>query len=135
MSEKENIAKSPSGRVTRTPVGRRNRLTVTNKDAGFHYRFVNDTNDNVLRYQEAGYEFVPDSKHTVGDKRVNLATSEGSIKQISVGGDTKAFLMRVPNDIYQENQKEKAHRVDLLEEDTKRTALTGTYGKLETSRS
>lgn len=135
MSEKETIAKSPSGRVTRTPVGRRNRLTVTNKDPAFHYRIVNDTADNVLRYQEAGYELVPDSKHAVGDKRVNMATSEGSIKQISVGGDVKAFLMRVPKDIYEDNQKEKAARVDQLEEDSKRNALTGTYGKLETSRS
>jgi hypothetical protein len=135
MSEKETIAKSPSGRVTRTPVGRRNRLTVTNKDAGYVYRFVNDTGDNVLRYQEAGYEFAPDSKHTVGDKRVNMATSEGSIKQVSVGGDMKAFLMRIPKDIYEDQQKAKQARVDQLEEDTKRTALNGTYGKLETSRS
>lgn len=135
MSEKETISKSPSGRVKRAPIGRRNVLTVSDKDPNFVYRIVNDVGDNVARLQEQGYTFAPDSKHTVGDKRVNAISSEGSLKQVSVGQGVKAFVMRIPRDEYMDQQKQKQEYVDQLEDATKQTALHGTYGKLEINRS
>ena len=135
MSEKETISKSPSGRVKRAPIGRRNVLTVSDKDPNYVYRVVNDTGDNVHRLKEQGYEFAPDSKHTVGDKRLNATTSEGSLKQISVGDGMKAYVMRIRKDEYAEQQAEKQTYVDELEKATKQQALTGTYGKLEHTRS
>lgn len=130
----ETINKSPSGRVKRSPVGRRNVLTVSDKEPGYQYRVVNDTGDNVLRFQEMGYEFVPDKKTVVGDKRVNQITSEGTNKVISVGGGVKAYIMRIKQDEYQEAQKDKQDLVTEQENATKQTALTGTYGKLEINR-
>lgn len=135
MSEKETISKSPSGRVKRAPIGRRNVLTVNDKDPNYVYRVVNDVGDNVHRLQEQGYDFAPDSKHTVGDKRVNAITSEGSLKQVSVGNGIKAFVMRIRKDEYTEQQAEKQEYVTELENATKQQALNGTYGKLEHTRS
>lgn len=130
----ETINKSPSGRVKRTSVGRRNVLTVKDKEAGFVYRVVNDTSDNAIRFQELGYEFVPDKKTSVGDKRVNQITSEGTNKMISVGGGVKAFVMRIKQDEYDAQQQDKQDFVTEQENVTKQTALSGTYGKLEINR-
>src|ERR1700752_1670997 len=97
---KEAISKSPSGRVRRTPVGLRNRLSVLGKDANFEYRIVNDTNDRIGQFLDAGWELVDASAVRVGDRRVDTASSEGSKAQVSVGNDTKAFVMRIKKEWY-----------------------------------
>ena len=71
-------SKAPSGRVSRTPVGTRNILTVKGKDPNYVYRHVNDIDDRISMFQEAGYELVQDESVVVGDKRVNAASSLGS---------------------------------------------------------
>jgi hypothetical protein len=136
MSElKEAIAKAPSGRVQRTPIGKRNVLTVAGKDANYEYRIINDSGDRVQEFLEAGYELVKEDSVKVGDKRVNKASAEGSVSQISVGQGQKAFVVRIKKEWYQEDQKAKQDQVDLQEKATKSKALDGTYGKLEISRS
>lgn len=127
---KDNIAKAPSGRVTRTPVGSRNILTVKGKDPNYVYRIVNDEEDRVARFKEGGYELVPDEAVKVGDNRANGASSMSSMKQLSVGGGRKAYLMRIRKDWYEEDQKDKQKQVDAMESTTKQKALSGTYGKL-----
>lgn len=131
---KEAIAKAPSGRVRRTPIGKRNVLTLTGQDPNFNYRIVNDQGDRIQRFVDAGYELVPASDVQVGDKRVNQATPEGSHAQVSVGGGEKAFVMRIRKDWYDEDQKAKQAEVDAVESSTKQKALDGTYGKLEITR-
>lgn len=134
-NEKEAIAKAPRGRTQRTPIGKRNVLTVAGKDANYEYRIVNDSGDRVQEFLDAGYETVSESSVRVGDKRVNKASAEGSISQISVGQGQKAFVMRIRKDWYQEDQAAKQKHVDQLETTIKEKALDGTYGKLEISRS
>lgn len=134
MSQKETIAKAPAGRVRRTPVGRRNVLTVTGKEPGYVYRVVNDVGDNVQRYLNAGYEFVDASKVTIGDTRIGAPTATGSNAEAQVGGGTKAFVMRQKDEFYQEDQAAKQALVDKMEAATKEKALDGNYGKLEISR-
>lgn len=136
MSEvKEAIAKAPSGRVQRTPVGTRNVLTVSGKDPDYVYRIVNDSGDRVQEFLDAGYELVKESSVKVGDKRVNKASAEGSVSQISVGQGQKAFVVRIKREWYDEDQAAKQQKVNELEAATKAKALDGTYGKLEISRS
>lgn len=118
-TEKEAISKAPAGRVTRTPVGQRNILTVAGKDPNYVYRIVNDIDDNVLRYEQAGYEFCDDSTHTVGDRRASQGTNIGSKKMFSVGRGTKAFLMRIKRDWYDEDQRVKQKFVADQEASTK----------------
>lgn len=134
-NEKEAIAKAPRGRPQRTPVGQRNVLTVTGKDPSYVYRIVNDLGDRVQEFLDAGYELVESNSVRVGDKRVNQASSEGSISQVSVGQGQKAFVMRIKKEWYEEDQQAKQKTVDQLEATIKEKALDGTYGKLEISRS
>jgi len=122
------------GRVTRTPVGSRNILTVKGKDPNYEYRIVNDTDDRITQLQEAGYELVSDDAVDVGDKRVSQGTSVGSKKVFSVGQGIKAYVMRIKKEWYEEDQASKQRRVDAQESSIKEKALDGTYGKLDILR-
>jgi len=136
MSEvKEAIAKAPVSRTTRTPVGSRSVLTVTGKEPGYVYRIINDSGDRVQEFLDAGYELAEKDSVRVGDKRVNKATSEGSVSQVSVGRGQKAFVVKIKQEWYEEDQARKQRRVNELEDATKAKALDGTYGKLEVTRS
>lgn len=133
MQNKE-ATKAASGRTKRVPVAGKQPLAVRGKEAGFHYRIVNDTDDRILTFKDAGYEVVTSEDTTVGDKRVDRPSEPGSVKHISVGGGTRAVLMRIPDDWYEEDQAAKQIRIQALEDATKRDALSGHYGKLDTAR-
>lgn len=132
---KEAIVKAPERRVRRTPIGQRNVLTVTGKEAGYHYRIVNDTGDRVQDFLDNGWETVPAKDIRIGDKRLGVASEEGSIATASVGGGHKGVVLRIREDWYQEDQDAKQAYVSKIEEATREKALDGTYGKLEISRS
>jgi hypothetical protein len=134
MATKDSIAKSPSGRVRRTPVGVRNVLTVAGKEAGYEYRIVNDTGDRVEQFKAAGYEVVSAKDVTVGDRRISSASAEGSAATVSVGGGTKGVVMRIPKEWYEEDQVRKQNDIDQTEAATKADALNGTYGRFDVSR-
>lgn len=129
-----NTSKAPSGRPQRTPVGTRNVLTVKGKDPNYEYRIVNDVDDRITQFLEAGYELVDDEAVQVGDKRVNAASSLGSKKEISVGQDVKARVMRIKREWYEEDQARKLSHVAEIERATKEKALDGTYGEFKVSR-
>ena len=131
---KEAIAKAPSGRTQRVPVGTRNVLTVMGKDPNYEYRIINDSGDRVQEFMDAGYELVEKESVRVGDKRVNSATAEGTVAQLSVGQGQKGYVVRIKKEWYDEDQAKKQRRVNELESATKAKALDGTYGKLELSR-
>lgn len=131
---KEAIAKSPSGRVRRTPVGARNVLTVGGKDPAYVYRIVNDEGDRVEQFKAAGYDVVSASDVTVGDRRITKASSEGSAAQVSVGGGVKAVVMRIKKEWHDEDQNAKIANIASSEAATQSEALKGNYGKFEISR-
>ena len=119
-------------RPRRTSInGVRNVLSVTGTEPGFVYRFVNDTGDRVAQFQEAGYEIVTDEKGAVkvGDKRVGKASATGSAVEANVGQGTKAYLMRIPEEWYQEDQAAKQAAIDQREQamldEARRSGLTG----------
>lgn len=131
--QKETINQAPSGRVKRQPVGFRNRLVAKKQDPNYVYRFVNDIDDRIEMFKDAGYEMADMGRNMVGDKRMdNNPTVD---KSISVGGGTRAYLMRIPKEFYDEDQKAKQARVDASEEGIKNPKLDGSYGKIEISRS
>lgn len=134
MTQKEAISKAPSGRVTRTPVGQRNILTVKGKDPNYEYRIVNDVEDRITQFQEAGYELESTDSVDVGDKRVSQGTTIGSKKVFSVGNGIKAFVMKIKKEWYDEDQRVKQRQVDAQESSIKDKALDGTYGKLDITR-
>ena len=125
---------SASARPRRVPIGERNILTVVGKEPGYTYRIVNDTGDRISQFLDAGYELVDAKDVRVGDKRVNSATAEGTKAQVSVGNGLKAYVMRIKDEFYLEDQAAKAAHVDRLEQAIKNQTASGKvdYGKVET---
>ena len=130
---KEAIAKAPVSRVTRTPVGQRNILTVKGKDPAYEYRIVNDVEDRITQFIEAGYEIVQDEAVVVGDKRASSGTSIGSAKQLSVGQGTKAYVMKIPKEWYEEDQRAKQGQIAATEAAIK-TPSGSDYGSVKLER-
>lgn len=129
---RELTSKSPSGRVKRTPLVVRNRLSVKDRDANYHYRIVNDVDDRVELFKEQGYEVVENTK--VGDKRVDNASSLGSASAISVGQGTRAVVMRIRKEWHEEDQATKLAQVKAVEDTMKQDAKKASdYGSLEIS--
>ena len=131
---KEAISKAPAGRVTRVPVGQRNILTVKGKDPEFEYRIVNDVEDRVTQFLDAGYIIEGTDAVEVGDKRASTGTTVGSAKQLSVGNGVKAYVMKIRKEFYEEDQQAKLDTVAKQEASTKEKALSGTYGDLKIER-
>ena len=129
---RELTSKSPSGRVKRTPITVRNRLSVKDQDANYHYRIVNDVDDRIEQFKSNGYEVVENTK--VGDKRVDNASSLGSTSAISVGQGTKAVVMRIRKDWFEEDQSAKLAQVKAVEDTMKQDAKKASdYGSLDIS--
>jgi hypothetical protein len=105
-----------SARPSRTPLSQRNRLAVKNQEAGYSYRIVNDVDDRVSRFQEAGWEVAP-KEHVgaVGDKRVDNTSSLGSAATFSVGKGTQAVVMRIREEYAREDQAAKLNEIAELE--------------------
>lgn len=123
-----------SARPRRSPIEAKNRLSVKNKEDGYVYRIVNSNlnadPDRVERFIEQGYEIVPQDKAgRIGDKRVDNATSPGS-SEFSVGGGTKALLMRIKKEWYEEDQAAKQQLVDDQEQTMKRPN-NADYGQIK----
>ena len=131
---KEAIAKAPVSRVTRTPIGKRNVLSVAGKDPNRVYRIINDSGDRVQAFLDAGYRVELDKAVSVGDKRVNKTSSVGSSSQLSVGQGQTALVVSIERELYDEDQAAKQVIVNELEASTRAKALNGTYGKLEITR-
>ncbi len=121
-------------RTKRTPINGRNILTVSGKEPGYVYRVVNDSGDRIALFQEAGYELVDAADVSVGDRQINKASSEGSKAQVSVGVGQRAFVMRIKQEWYDEDQKAKQEHVNQLEQSLKQTSGKADYGSVTISR-
>jgi len=120
-------------RPRRTPVSSRNRLSVRNQEPGYVYRIVNDVDARVEDLMERGYEVcTKESVGTIGDRRVDNASSLGSVSHFSVGKGIKAVVMRQKEEYYKEDQQMKQAEIDNLErsmvQDAKRKA---DYGSID----
>lgn len=128
--EKETISRRPSGRPERTPVGLRQRLAVKNKDPNYVYRIVNDVDDRVAIFQEAGYEVVTSGNETIGDSRVSVASQEGSVKSKPVGNGIRGVLMRIRKEYYEEDQLAKQRLISEREAGLRPDKADGQYGEI-----
>ena len=134
MGTQETITLKKKKRVPLSGADR-NVLTVQKKEPGFVYRFVNNVEDRIQRFMDAGYEPVTHQQAgQVGDTRVDTSQGTSSIVEKGVGGGKKAILMRIPEEFYKEDQKAKQDMVDTLEASMKREAKKDRYGKLEITR-
>ena len=86
-------------------------------------------------FQEAGYEVVQSESVEVGDKRAASGTSIGSAKTLSVGQGTKAYVMRIKKEWYEEDQRAKQGQIAATESAIKDPTLNGgDYGSTKLSR-
>ena len=100
----------------RVPMHKQSAIAVTNKDPNFVYRIVNDSEGRVDQFLAGGYTIAEDSAESEDD-RVQSASQMGSVKRMVVNrgrdADTKhAVLMKIPREMYDEDQKEKQRQVD-----------------------
>ena len=99
----------------RIPISVRNVLKWDNIEEGYKYRFVNDIENRIEQFKEAGYEAV-ESPNVVGDQRSPGDPSPlATHVEKSVGGGTKAVLMRIRNEWYEEDQRDKQSEIDDVE--------------------
>ena len=123
----------------RTPItGERSLLTVEGKQPGFHYRWIRDTDESgseVLRYLSAGYEFATRSEGLIiGDNAVYNSRAVGSMIRRSAGRDGDfLYLMKIPQEWYEEDQRAKAVKVDKTEEAIQNPEIEGSYGSIKIS--
>lgn len=102
-------------RPTRVPVGRRNILTVDERDPAYNYRWVNDVDSRIQMFEEAAYEAVK-TPTEVGDPRAGDASQLGTTVRKPVGGGKSAVLMRIPKEFYDEDQAAKEARLKATEQ-------------------
>jgi len=127
----EAVAVTRTKRRERVPFGtHKAKLSFKNKDPNYHYHVVTDKGGRLSDAQEGGYEFVVDEQalgaNEVGrgaslDSRVvaNTGTNED-------GSPERGYLMRIPIDLYEEDQKAKQHNVN-----TKERAITHAHEEIK----
>jgi len=109
MTRETRDQKLENLRPKRVPIHeqKRNILTVTNRDPNYHYRIVNDVGDRVDKFKLAGYEIVEHEVKVGETGVVNGNVSLGTGARINVGANRTAVLMRIPKELYIEDQKVK----------------------------
>lgn len=114
----------------RVPFGSKNRLSFNGLDPDFYYRVFNDTDDRISRALEAGYEHV-ESNERLGDSRVAESSLPGAQVAKPVGGGVTGYLMRIPREYYEEDQKVKEERLLETEKAMDPDASKNQYGGLK----
>lgn len=107
----------------------KNLLTVSNRDPDYHYRWVIDDPDRVAKFKEAWYEVVERTDDLrVGDRKVDTSAGTSSVVATRAGGGKKYVLMRLPKELYEEDQRAKQRQIDDSEAEMQREAKRGRYG-------
>lgn len=131
----ENTA-NRQNRSTRVPIGTpRGRLEIRGKEPGFHYAVINDYNvDEAL---EQGFEFVTHNVQ-VGTRRIGIGKREDGSAAVyfPVGAGVTGYLMRIPQELYDDDMKN-YHKnfVDPTEDGIRRQSNNnGLQGTVEIAR-
>lgn len=128
------------GRVSRTPInGPKNIMTVSGIDeTKFHPCWVNDIDDNINKYLDAGYDFVlDDGTIRVGDRALNRDSQIGTKISKNVGNNVTAYLMVVPVEYYEEDMKRYHSSIDENEREWQTgqaQSVEGSYGSVRIGR-
>lgn len=132
-----NTAHKPENRPERTPVAERNRLSFKNQDPNYVYRLVNDVENRIEDFKNAGYEVVTNGDK-VGESRAGEGTGLGSAVTKQVGQGITGVLMRIRKEWYEEDQKRHQRNVREVESslhDLYKKKDAGFYGSLKIDKS
>lgn len=123
-------------RPERIPLdGSRTRLALDESklDPAFHYKWVNDVDDRIQRYQNAYYEHVSGEEGLkIGQRSIDSSTGEvASVVSRDGGRGVTVYLMKVPIEFYEEDRAAKEaiteKRASALKQSLNRTQ-EGMYG-------
>ncbi len=98
--------------------GTRMRLSVAAnlKDPDWEYRWVNQEGDRVMRLQEIGYEVVSDRNGKLKPGGAGMGSEVSAYAGTQKDGSAmKQVLMRIPKEIYHEDQRAKQRRINETE--------------------
>lgn len=128
---KENIAKAPSGRTTRKPVGFRNRLEVINKDPSRVYRVINpqQAGGRLEDFLDAGYRIENWNEHRVSNRIEGQSSTDNSVP---LGANVQGVLVSIEKEFYDQDQAAKLARIKQTEAGLKQNK-SHDYGDLEIS--
>jgi hypothetical protein len=113
------VATPEQRRRERRPFGvPRSKLSVAKGISGYHLHWVNDDAGRIFEAEEGGYEFV--SPEEVGRPK----SSDGKVKQLvgkkEDGTGLFAYLMKIREEWYLEDQQEIQSSIDRVENAIKR---------------
>jgi len=127
---KEPIAKAPSGRPVRQPVGTTNRLEIINKDPDRVYRLIDSSPSRLSQFERAGYRVENVNEHIPG---LRISVPNPTDNTLHVGGGKQQILVSIEKEFYEEDQRAKRKRTLDMEEAMK-TPSEGFYGKVTIER-
>jgi len=118
--------KTERRKETRVPLSQFYRkLSFEDQEEGFEYRWINDKGDRIRRAKQGSWEFIEDDGFQIGDEHIVNGPTEGkgTVVEKVVDQDTgmKAYLMRIPKEYYDEDQKAKQAQID----DTEKQLMRG----------
>lgn len=113
--KKEVVTKERPKRKERNSItGTRTKLSIQGEEPGFHYAWIND--ENVGTAEDAGFEFVSHAVK-IGNKHIDVSQMQGAKVSRNVGGGVIAYLMRIPQEFYDEDMAEEQRvKVDAAEQ-------------------
>jgi len=115
-------------RNTRVKLGSRNKLKYPDKP-GFHRRVVNDRDDRIEQFLAAGYVHVKGDE-VGGDLSVKDPAKLGKNVSKPVGNGITGYLMEIPQEFYDEDQKEKQEKITRAERAITENKPEGLYGEI-----
>jgi hypothetical protein len=115
--------------------GSRTRLAIdeTKTDPAFHYKWINDVDDKIQRYMQAGYVNVgAEEGLIIGQRSIDASTGElASVVSRDGGKGITVYLLKQPIEFFNEDKaaKEEAteRRADALKTSLN-SGQNGTYG-------
>jgi len=106
-------------RPVRVPVAAdRAPLAVKGLDySKYKYRWVMDKDDRIPTFLEGGYEFVNKNDASLAEPAINDGSGIDNRRSKAAGGesDKRLYLMRIPKEFWEEDQKLKQKEVDATE--------------------
>lgn len=137
---KPNPGERSVTRDTRTPVGGfAGPLSLENKDPNYRYFWEIDSSEDgskIERRLQAGYVFCRnDEGLVVGETSVYKTENVGSIIRVPAGQGHYHYLMKIPKEWHEDDQKRHDKRVDTIENSLKsKSREEGFYGDLSINR-
>ena len=100
---------------------------LATKRPGFVRRWANDEANNLEEMLDRGYTFVEDRDTVIPSTDVGERKSQ-HVGVKTDGSGLRAYLMEIPEEFYEEDQKEKEAEIRKVEQQTRRAKVGGDKG-------